>query len=448
MKFSVTPLVMILSVTFTSHTVLAFQPFAQDQKWILGDWNGKRNELAQQGYQFNVAFQNESATNLSGGYNNSQKLFNANQWAFGTLLDLEKIANWDNTQANITITKRDGQSLSNDRISDPRAGQFSSAQEIYGRGQSWRLTNAWIKKGFVDNHLQIKFGRMGLSDDFNASQCEFQNLMLCGGQLGKTVGDIWFNSPVSQWGINFKYQFLPTWWMGTGIYEVNPENALEKHGFNLDMQESKGALIPVELIWKPKLDLFNGLSGEYKIGAFLSTAEAKDVKKDENGEIQAKAVNRKWHDSKHSIWLNVQQQLIARNNDPKRGLFVSANFTFNDKATTVVETTQQLAFWYKGAFDRRPNDSVGLGFAHFDVNERVRERQNTSNQLLELTQADYANPLYSPIQHTELNIELNYNFQWSPAISLRPNIQYVYQPGGVKQVDNAWVAGLIMKLNF
>ncbi|MBK0063095.1 MULTISPECIES: carbohydrate porin [unclassified Acinetobacter] len=448
MKFSVKPLVMILAATFTSNTVLAFQPFDQDQKWILGDWKGKRNELAQQGYQFTVAFQNESAINLQGGYNDSQRLFNANQWAFATLLDLEKIASWNNTQANITITKRDGQSLSNDRISDPRDVQFSSTQEIYGRGQSWRLSNAWIKKGFSENRLQIKFGRMGLSDDFNASHCEFQNLMLCGGQLGKTVGDIWFNSPVSQWGINAKYQFLPTWWIGAGIYEVNPENALEKHGFNLDMEQSKGALIPMELIWKPKLDVFHGLAGEYKIGAFISTAEARDVKKDENGEIQAKVANRKWHDSKHSIWLNAQQQLIAHSNDPKRGLFVSANFTFNDKATTVVETSQQLAFWYKGAFDQRPNDSIGLGFAHFDVNERVRERQNATNQLLGLIPEDYRNPQYSPLQHNELNIELNYNFQWSPAISLRPNIQYVYQPSGVKEVNNAWVAGLTMKLNF
>ncbi|MEI5529747.1 carbohydrate porin, partial [Acinetobacter baumannii] len=28
------------------------------------------------------------------------------------------------------------------------------------------------------------------------------------------------------------------------------------------------------------------------------------------------------------------------------------------------------------------------------------------------------------------------------------NIQYVYQPGGVKEVDDAWVAGLSVKLNF
>ncbi|MCU4414100.1 carbohydrate porin [Acinetobacter sp. WU_MDCI_Axc73] len=448
MKFSVTPLFFILTTTLSSTTVFAFQPFAQDQKWITGDWNGKRNEWVQHGYQFNLAFQNESATNIKGGYDDSQKLFNANQWTFGALLDLEKIAGWNNTQANINITKRDGQSLSNDRISDPRAAQFSSAQEIYGRGQWWRLSSAWIKKGLIENQLQIKFGRMGLSDDFNSSHCEFQNLMLCGGQLGKTVGDVWFNYPVSQWGINAKYQFLPTWWVAAGIYEVNPENALEKHGFNLDMDHTKGALIPVELVWKPKLDLFNGLAGEYKVGAFLSTADARHVDLDEEGKIQPKAVDRKWENNKHSIWLNAQQQVFSPENDATRGLFVSANFTFNDPATTVVKTSQQLAFWYKGAFDQRPNDTIGLGFAHFDVNPRVRDRQNVANQALGLNETDYADMRYTPIQYNELNIELNYHYQWSPAIALRPNLQYVHQPGGVKQVKDAWVAGLTMKLNF
>ncbi|MFU9047780.1 carbohydrate porin [Acinetobacter tibetensis] len=448
MKLSIKPFTILLSSTFVSSTVFAFQPLAHDQKWMLGDWEGKRTQLEQQGYQFNVAFQNESALNLSGGYDDSPRLFNANQWLFGTRLDLEKIVGWKDTQAQLSITKRDGQSLSNDRISDPRASQFSSAQAIYGRGQWWRLTNAWIKKGFLDNNLQFKVGRMGLSDDFNGSHCEFQNLMLCGGQLGKTVGDVWFNSPVSQWGVNAKYQFLPTLWFGTGIYEVNPENALERHGFNLDMNQRKGVLIPVELAWKPNLVFFDGLSGEYKVGAFLSTAEARNVSIDENGNFQPKAVDRKWQNNKHSVWLNAQQHIFAPEDDSKRGLFISANFTLNDKATTVVENTQQLALWYKGAFDQRPNDTVGLGLARFDVNERVRDHQNASNQLLGLTEADYTNPKYTPIQHDELNIELNYNFQWSPSLTLRPNIQYVHQPGGVKQVDDTWVAGLTMKLNF
>lgn len=148
MKFSMTSLAMISTFTLASSAVFAFDPLAQDQKWILGDWNGKRAQLEQQGYQFTAAFQNESAVNLSGGYDDSSRLFNANQWTFGTRLDLEKIADWKDTQAQLSITKRDGQPLSTDRISDPRAPQFSSAQEIYGRGQWWRLTSAWIKKDF------------------------------------------------------------------------------------------------------------------------------------------------------------------------------------------------------------------------------------------------------------------------------------------------------------
>lgn len=431
-----------------AQAAFANAPWSSDRQWLFGDWNGNRPQLEQQGYKFNVSFINESAANLDGGYNDDSEILHASQLMFGTQLDLEKIAGWNETQSSISITKRDGQSLSTERISDPRAGQLSSVQSIYGRGQSWRLNQAWIKKAFLDHAVQFKIGRMGLSEDFNGSHCEFQNLMLCGSQLGKTVGGIWYNGPVSQWGVNIKYQFAPEWSIATGIYEINPENSLENRGFNLSMDETQGVLIPIELTWKPKLDVFHGLSGEYKIGIFYANANASDVKTDENGEIALEASARKVHHHKSSIWLNAQQQLTAKVDQPNQGLFTSANFTYNDKATTAIESTQQIAFWYKGFFNNRPNDSVGLGFARFDVNERVRDRQNYSNDVNGLTGADYTNSFYTPIQNDELNIELNYVYHWSSAIMLRPNIQYVHQAGGVKQVDDAWIAGLSMRVNY
>lgn len=448
MKHIVNKFTVLITAMLFAQAAFCNEPWSQDRQWLLGEWNGKRQQLEQQGYKFNLSFINQSAANLDGGYNDDSEILHASQLTLGTQLDLEKIAGWNDTQASISVTKRDGQSLSAERISDPRAGQFSSVQEIYGRGQSWRLTQAWIKKGFLDKTLHFKIGRMGLSEDFNASHCEFQNLMLCGGQLGKVVGSIWYNGPVSQWGFNVKYQFAKEWTIAAGLYEVNPENSRENRGFNLSMDETEGALIPIELAWKPQLDLFHGLPGEYKVGAFYSTADASDVKNDQNGNITLQASERKIHDHKSSIWLNVQQQLSAKADHPNRGLFASANFTYNDKATTVVESTQQVAFWYKGILDSRPHDSIGLGFAHFDVNDRVRDRQSYSNEVNGLTIEDYQNSLYSPVQHDESNIELNYTYHWSPAIILRPNLQYVHQAGGVKQVDDAWVAGLTMRLNF
>ncbi|MCH7315907.1 carbohydrate porin [Acinetobacter sp. ANC 3882] len=418
----------------------ADQPWLQDHQWLLDDWNGQRQQLEKEGYKFTASIMSQSATNLDGGYNDDNAFKNAAQLSLGANFDLEKIAGWKDTSASLLVTKRDGNALSLDRIKDPRSGALGNSQEIYGRGKIWRLSQAWVKKGFVDNTVQFKIGRMGMSEDFNGSQCEFQNLLLCGGQLGKSIGSIWYNLPVGLWGANVKYQFAPEWTLGVGVYEVNPDNIKtdrNRDGFNLDMDHVKGATIPVELAWRPKLAAFNGLSGEYKFGALYSTAEANDI-----------TTVGKIHDGKHSFWLNAQQQLSQIGNDPKRGLYVSFNAVVNDKATTAVTSTQQLALWYKGPFDSRPNDSIGFGIANYLVNDRYKDRQIEINQSRGYDQYDALAADYVPVQRDELNIELNYTYQWSPAVMLRPNLQYIHQPAGVKEVDDAWVAGLSMRVNF
>ncbi|WP_109090353.1 carbohydrate porin [Acinetobacter baumannii] len=438
------PNVMKLSVltiaVLGSQFALANEPWSQDRQWLLGDWNGKRQQLEQQGYKFTASIMSQSATNLEGGYNDSNTFENAAQLSLGANFDLEKIAGWKDTTASLVVTKRDGNALTLERIKDPRSSQLGNAQEIYGRGKIWRLSQAWVKKGFVDNTVQVKFGRMGMSEDFNSSQCEFQNLLLCGGQLGKSIGSIWYNSPVGVWAANVKYQFAPEWTLGVGVYEVNPDNIKTESnsdGFNLDMNNVKGATIPVELAWKPKLAAFNGLPGEYKVGALYSTAEANDIK-----------TAGKVHDGKQSFWINAQQQLSHAGQDPKRGLYVSFNGVVNDKATTFVQSTQQLALWYKGPFDSRPNDSIGFGIANYVVNDRAKDKQIATNESRGYYSYDPIASDYIPIQDDELNVELNYTYQWSPAVMLRPNIQYIHQPAGVKEVDDVWVAGLSVKVNF
>jgi len=423
-----------------SQFALANEPWSQDRQWLLGDWNGERQQLEQQGYKFTASIMSQAATNLDGGYNDSNTFENAAQLSLGATFDLDKIAGWKDTTASLVVTKRDGNALTLERIKDPRSSQLGNAQEIYGRGKIWRLSQAWIKKGFADNTVQVKVGRMGMSEDFNSSQCEFQNLLLCGGQLGKSIGSIWYNSPVGVWAANVKYQFAPEWTLGVGVYEVNPDNIKTESnsdGFNLDMNNVKGATIPVELAWKPKLAAFNGLPGEYKVGALYSTAEANDIK-----------TAGKVHDGKQSFWINAQQQLSHAGQDPKRGLYVSFNGVENDKATTFVQSTQQLALWYKGPFDSRPNDSIGFGIANYVVNDRAKDKQIATNESRGYYSYDPIASNYIPIQDDELNVELNYTYQWSPAVMLRPNIQYIHQPAGVKEVDDAWVAGLSVKVNF
>ena len=54
------------------------------------------------------------------------------------------------------------------------------------------------------------------------------------------------------------------------------ENLERGKGFNLSTDGSKGAIIPAEVVWTPKLGE-QKLSGEYRAGYYYSTVDAKEI---------------------------------------------------------------------------------------------------------------------------------------------------------------------------
>lgn len=93
--------------------------FDSESPWMLGDWNGNRTELAKKGYDFKIDFVGEMGANLHGGYDHDRTARFSDQFAFGSHLDLGKILGWNDAEFQLTITKRDGDNISNDRINDP-----------------------------------------------------------------------------------------------------------------------------------------------------------------------------------------------------------------------------------------------------------------------------------------------------------------------------------------
>ncbi|MBA6432878.1 carbohydrate porin, partial [Pseudomonas aeruginosa] len=124
--------------------------------------------------------------------------------------------------------------------------------------------------------------------------------------------------------------------------------------------------------------------------------------------------------SKHGWWVVAQQQVTSHNGDASRGLSLFANLTVHDKATNVVDNYQQLGVVYKGPFDARPKDDIGLGIARIHVNDDVKKRQRLVNQVNGID--DYDNPLYQPLQDTEYNAELYYGVHVTDWLTVRPNL--------------------------
>ncbi|WP_416424606.1 carbohydrate porin [Pseudomonas sp. App30] len=416
--------------------------FGADSQWMTGDWGGTRTALLNKGIDIQMAYLGEAASNVHGGYNHGHATRYADQFTLGAAIDLQKLLGWQDAQFMVQLSNTNGSSLNDDRISDPRAGSLSAVQEISGNGSTTRLAELWFSKGFLDNALNIKAGRFSFGDDFAVEDCLFQNLAFCGSQPGNYVDSI-TQGPVSTWAARVKYKLNDQVYAQVGVFDVNDSYGDNGNGFKLNGAGTTGAMIPVEVVWTPTR---GQLPGEYRVGYYYSTAKASDLYKDANDQPAAlTGDDYRRDDSQHGWWLTGKQQLTTVNGDAARGLVLYGNVSAFDAATTAVDSYQKLALVFKGPFDARPNDTLGLGVARLHASEQFLRNAKAANLA---SGASYADADFVPLQHTEYDVELNYGVQVTPWLNVRPNLQYVVNPGGVRQVQNAVVAGLQVQSTF
>jgi len=170
----------------------AFANDASLQPGLTGDWNGTRTDLSNQGWQFQAKAVFEGAYNLSGGDHDSTA--GAGELDFLALADLGKLIGDDGGSLEAKITDRFGANLVNTAGLDT----LMQVQEIWGRGDIWRLTQLSFSQDLFEKKLNVEFGRLNPGSDFDAFTCNFQNLNFCGSVPGNIVGDYWYNSPVGQ----------------------------------------------------------------------------------------------------------------------------------------------------------------------------------------------------------------------------------------------------------
>lgn len=422
----------------SGHALADNAPLSIDSPYAFGDWNGYRSQLEKDGIEFQVNYTMESASNFSGGYNQSSSARYTDQWGFGTTLDLEKLLNWDDTQFQATVTSRNGQDLTQ-YINDPRSGGLSSVQEVWGRGQTWRLTQFWLNKGFFDHKVEIKAGRVTVGEDFDNKDSNFQNLAFGGGQAGNWRGDRWYNWPVSQWGGRVKFNFTPEVFFQAGFYNQTASNYNTSNGFRLDGGHTEGNLVPVELAWQPQSGA-DKLQGNYRVGIYYSSVRGDNYSSYSNGQYGEQ-------DHSYGGYLLLQQQLTAMDGDNQRGLGIVAQAVMNDHKTSKTDNYQSLALVWKGPFNARPKDEIGVGAARIHVNDDYGKMLRQTNQ--EKGVNDYNNPTYLPIQSgSEYNYEIYYNAHLTNWLNLRPNLQYVASPGAVSEVKDAFIGGVSANIDF
>ncbi|KQS05149.1 porin [Sphingomonas sp. Leaf357] len=386
---------------------------------LIGDWQQIRTRLGARGIGLTARYTSESAYNPAGG---DRQLFReTGQFDAGALLDLDKLAGLKGGAFQATITWRRGRNLTADAGIDA----LQQVQEVYGRGQTVRVTQLWYEQRIGDR-VELKLGRTNPGEDFEGFSCHFQNLSFCGAQPGNLVGDYWQNWPISQWGARVRVDLGENLRVQTAVYEINPRN-LDNDFFIGHFHGATGVLIPVEFGWSRA----TGHVASYKLGGWIATADGADVFLDTNRRpIAITGLSPLQRSSRYGVYLAVQQQLSGTSKDGKsvRGLSVFANVTQADRATSVTDNQVAIGLFYKGLVPAVPGDVLGLGFARTNVNGRA-------------VAADRRTP-GAPVRSAEYAAEIYYAIHPADWLELRPNLQLIHQPGGIAAEKDVAVLGL------
>ena len=184
-----------------------------------------------------------------------------------------------------------------------------------------------------------------------------------------------------------------------------------------------------------------GLAGSYEAGVLYHTdsfADIYDVTLADIGSSLAPAESRN-RGANYAIYLNIEQEVWREPGSEVQGLGAFAHAVWMPPNRNTVEFSVEGGLYYRGAIPGRDDDALGLGVAYLRISDQVASAVTAANQ------HDHTSPSRPDFEAT---IELVYRYQVAPWCSIQPHAQYVIQPGGTKDRDNALILGVRTNIAF
>jgi porin len=415
---------------------------------LTGDWGGLRTALEAQGVAFTVKYTGEVFANVQGGIKRGATYD-------GLFLpeldvDLEKLIGWRGASFSVSMVQGHGPALSQGWV-----GNFLNVSNDVAIPPATRLYNLWLQQNLFDDVLSVRAGMMNVDAEFITTLTGA--LFLNGsfgwpGWLGVDLPGGGPAYPLSAPGIRVKLQPAPQ-----GFY-------LQSAVFSGDPTGHSGSNSPSTSIPNGTLVSFTG-------GAFIiaEAGYAVNQEKDAKGPPLAFKLGGWYHTSSHFQDQRFDTQGIslaspASNGAPLNhhgdwGVYAIADGTIagalsgfarigagtpNDR--NLINFYADAGLTYKGPIPARPDDTAGIAFAYARIG-------NNARGLDQDVQVFTANPFF-PVRDHEAVLEISYQAQVTPWMTLQPDLQRIFHPSGnVLNADgsarkDALVLGLRSTLTF
>lgn len=372
------------------------------------DPTGIRGKLSDAGVDLTLFYVNQFATNLQGGTRTVADY--SDMFFFGIDFDLEKAPiSIPGGSFHVTFTNRNGVNVAG----EAELGVNLLVNEVFGQGSVTRLNHFFYEQDLFDNELTLKFGRINGSFDFFPFSCEFQRLQFCSA-IPSYIHDNYTPFPGHTWGGNVTWRPTDDTYIKAGLVEINPDFDIQENGLDFfPIGDGLGERFHIEAghTFRP-----GGLPGTYRVGYFRDN-------------VGANSVTTGLPTGEQESWYFLFDQVIWEDQNSDRNIQLFGSYTAGDSETSATAYIAEIGAFINGPFASRPQDQVGIA---------VGVQQDNDNDL-GLGQINDSLPGF---EGSELNFEIYYKYSAGDGIFIQPNLQYIDDPAGFEDTEDALVFGV------
>ncbi len=437
---------------------LGFLAGIDRSQYMLGDMWGLRPLLNQYGMTFNLSEVSEVLGNVTGGTRTGADYDGLTTMTLQ--MDTQRAFGWYGGTFNVSALQIHGRDLSADNL---QTLQTASGIEADRATRLWEL---WYQQKFLDeDRADIKIGQQSLDQEFMVSQNArlFVNTMFGWPMLPSADlpggGPAY---PLSALGVRLRGRPSDGLTFLLGVFNGSPVahnigDPQVENASGTSFPLNGGALVIAELQYAyPSLntlvtpDQGEPLARTYKLGFWYDSERFDDLRTDTAGVSLASPYSNgipASHSGDFSIYAVADQMLWRSFDDPDRNVNAFLRVMgAPDADRNLITFSMNAGLTMHEPFLHRDDDTFGIGMGYAKVSGRAAG--------LDMDTAAFTGS-YVPVRGGETFVELTYQYEVAPWLTLQPDAQYVFNPGGGlldpatgQRIQNEAVFGLRTTIQF
>ena len=391
-----------------------------EQETLTNGFWGLNDQLADSGIEVGFGLTQIYQTNLRGGLSKHRRAGRyTGSYDLEVGADLQKLLG---IEGGTLYIHTEGSWSKTDFDATSVGSVFGINGDFAGR-RSMDITELWYEQTMLGDTLRLRVGKLDITGGFECRGCpvSFDGSAYANDETAQFLNGALVNNstiPFPDKGLGAILYWNPIEWWYASVGVVDAQADARETGFRTAFHKEDYFFYVFETGVAPQLDSANGpLQGAYRVGLWndpqpKANADAAKERRDDVG-----------------FYLSCDQMLIKENAEPEdiQGLGTFFRYGYANSERNDIVNYWSLGFQYQGLIDGRDDDVLGVGYA-----------QGVFSNKADTTFTD----------DYESVLEVYYNAQVTPWLSISPSVQYVANPGGDDTVSDAVVFGVRAQMTF